>query len=75
MKKPILNGEADEEKFPPLDPPPQQDTQNVREITLTDRLNKQLLQSFLGRINETGCQVDLNREENGEDRNSDNDFS
>lgn len=75
MKKPVSNGEAVKENFPPLDPPPQQESPNVREITLTDRLNKQLLQSFLGRINETGCQVEPNREENGEDRHKDNDFS
>lgn len=32
------------------------DSEFVRELTLTDKLNKQLLQSFLERINQTGTQ-------------------
>lgn len=41
--------------FPPLDPPPQE-SQIVREITLTDKLNKKLLESFLVHLNQTSLQ-------------------
>lgn len=56
--------------------PPQEGgtPQNVREITLTDKLNKRLLESFLTRINEN-CENSQQNTNSNDSKEEQNQFS
>lgn len=63
---PVTDKVNKEDNVPPLNPQPE-DTEFVREITLTDKLNKKLLQSFLAHLNEN-----INQEPNQSEELSNN---
>lgn len=50
-------------------------TNVVREITLTDRLNKKLLEAYLQKINQSGDQYTSTEENQQSDDSINNDFS
>lgn len=60
---PVSDDINKQENCRPLDPPPE-DTGFVRETSLTDKLNKKLLESFLVHINNSAEQTQEISEDN-----------